>query len=200
MLVMRCENSRGEKSSKAAHKTHSHAHTAKLEPPHSQIALPFVAANWVCIGVCVSERESSRRMCSITADEWMHLCDYPECKSTFWLRPERQEPPSRAAERWESALLQLPTITHVYASASCCFMLRGCYTFLSFTDFYHKWAFTNEQPDLAVIKVQSVRYRNSKISHINTPKLYEHELKNKGGNCRACGKITRREGSDGDLK
>lgn len=195
MLVMRCENSGGEKSSKAAHKTHSHAHAAKLEPPPSQMALPFVAADWVCIGVCVSERVSSRRMCSVRADEWMQLCDYPQCKSTYWLRPERQE-----TERWESALLELPTITHLYASASCCSVLRGCYTFLSFADFYHQWAFTNEQPDLAVNKVHSVRYRNSQISHINTPKLYEHELKNKEGDCRACGKITRLEGSEGDLE
>lgn len=52
MLDMRCENRRGEKCSKAAHKTLSHARAANQEPPHAQIVGAVCGCECECICEC----------------------------------------------------------------------------------------------------------------------------------------------------
>lgn len=52
MLVIRCENRRGEKCGKAAHKIVSHAQAANLEKPH--IATDCRHFVWLCVCVFVA--------------------------------------------------------------------------------------------------------------------------------------------------
>lgn len=73
MLVMRCENRRREKCSKAAHKTDSHARAANPKQPRAQI----VGAVCGCRRECVYTSVSCWPMCNVRTDGWLQLWGFP---------------------------------------------------------------------------------------------------------------------------
>ncbi len=156
MLVMRCENRRGEKCSKVAHKTLSHARAADLEQPHVQIVGTVCGCKCECVCVCVWVH-GLRVLSGLTDGCSSGVSHYPECnllEQMYWVKVERRENSIMGCwpMGWEAASLQLYTITHMHASASCRFMLRAYFPVLR----WHlpKWAFTNGQQDLATIKIR----------------------------------------------